>query len=218
MDKLRYLRDTRGWERIGISIESPIVNIQLNTVFLHYDGTTSLEPPNQHFVLLSYREHASRFAHQLDGVKGYHSLDEASEEDRLTVMDTLSAIIGSAWRHYAEWEAVDPEEMIIGGQYDGTLLWKRNEAYYVAIDEALCGKCDIATFGRQFLSKADLPAFRRLWRQGDVYAVNRTTDPWSPELFDVAPGNVGDFYDNLKANYRKALDYYDATTGAQDHA
>ena len=110
------------------------------------------------------------------------------------------------------------EELIVGGTYDGTPLWKRNLEDYIQIDEALCGQCDASTFARRFLFHADLPAFRRLWRQGIVYAVNRTTDPWSPELFDAASGDVGDFYNELDADYRKALDYYDDTTGAQDHA
>ena len=209
-------RTSQGWEVIGIALEQPYYH--LNTGFLQHDGTISNEWPDQGFPLLNYRAHASRFAHQLDAVKGYHSLDEVSEEDRLTVINTLSALIGSAWRRYDEWAVIDPAELIVGGNYDGTLLWKRDMAEYAAIDVALCGQCDAVTFGRRFLFHADLPAFRRLWRQGIVYAVDRTTDPWSPTLFDAASGDVGDFYNELKADYRKALDYYDETSGAQDHA
>ena len=59
--------------------------------------------------------------------------------------------------------------MILGGTYDGTLLWKRNEQDYIT-PTPLCGQCDGATFARRFLKHADLPAFRRAWRQGIIYS------------------------------------------------
>ena len=39
----------------------------------------------------------------------------ASEADRLTVQRSLSVMIGSAARRYAVWEAIDPQELIVGG-------------------------------------------------------------------------------------------------------
>ena len=137
-----------------------------NLSYLAYDGTMSEEYVDQVAYLLDYRAHASRFAHQLDDAMGHYTLASSSEEDRLTVHNALSAMIGSAWRRYDEWDLIDREELIVGGTYDGTPLWKRNLEDYIQIDEALCGQCDASTFARRFLFHADLPAFRRLWRQG----------------------------------------------------
>ena len=131
---------------------------------------------------------------------------------------TLAAMIGVAARRYSEWELVDEEELILGGTYDGTLLWKRNEADYVQTDAELCGQCDGATFARRFLKKADLPAFRRAWRQGIIYSADRTVTPWAPQLFDVATSPAEDYYDALDIAYETMIDHYDETVGAQDHA
>ena len=95
-------------------------------------------------------------------------------------------MIGSAWGKYLEWEAIDPQELIVGGTYDGTLLWKRNLPDYIAVDLGLCGQCKIATLARQFLFKADLSAFRSVWRQGIVYGINGWRRPRGVrELYDV---------------------------------
>ena len=132
--------------------------------------------------------------------------------------DTLAAMIGVAARRYAEWEAVDEEELIVGGTYDGTLLWKRYEQDYIDTDEALCGQCEAATFARRFLKKADLPAFRRAWRQGIIYSADRSVTPWAPEFFDAATPPAEDYYDALDAAYDGMIDHYDELVGAQDHA
>ena len=89
------------------------------------------------------------------------------------------------------------------------MLWKRNEQDYIDTDEALCGQCDGATFARRFLKKADLPAFRRAWRQGIIYSADRTVTPWAPELFDVATPPAEDFYDFYDALCRET---HEATT------
>ena len=210
----------RGWESIGVAngldasglIEAlPAV---WNIGYLGYDGTRSTDPVNQITYLLPFREHAARFAHQLDAAMGHHTLYSAEENDRLTTLQTLSAMIGSAWRRYDEWALVDPEELILGGVYDGTTLWSRNLADFQALDATLCGQCEIATFARRFYFQADLPAFRRLWRSGYLYAVDRSTTPWSPELFDVATQPQGEYHDALDAAYHAALEYYDTVVGA----
>ena len=59
---------------------------------------------------------------------GYRTLDKAAEEDRLTAFHTISDVIGAAWRRYKVWDEIEPEELIVGGNYDGTPLWKRNGA------------------------------------------------------------------------------------------
>ena len=124
-------------------------------------GTRVPDPVNQWVLLNQFREHASRFAHQLDAAMGHHTLVSAAEEDRLTTLYALSDMIGSAWMRYKVWEAVDPEELIIGGNYDGTPLWKRTESgLYVDIDVALCGQCDIATFARRFLVPSEFASIQ----------------------------------------------------------
>ena len=216
-DRLVRKRDRDGWESIGVAIEQPSSR-WYNIGFLAYDGTLTYEPPNQYYPILTYRAHAGRFAHQLDAAMGHHTMQAATENDRLTVHRTLAAMIGVAARRYAEWELVDPEELILGGTYDGTLLWKRNEQDYIDTDEALCGQCDGATFARRFLKHADLPAFRRAWRQGIIYSADRTVTPWAPALFDVATAPAEDFYDALDAAYDGMIDHYDTVSGAEDHA
>ena len=145
---------------------------------------------------------------------GHHTLVSAAEEDRLTTLYTLSDMIGSAWMRYKVWAAVDPEELVVGGNFDGTPLWKRTESDYVGIDEALCGQCDIATFARRFLFQANLPLFRRLHRSGIVYSVDRDTTPkWEAQLFDVATDPRSAFYDALNVNYHQALEHYDNEVG-----
>ena len=154
---------------------------------------------NQFFYSNAFREHAARFAHQLDAAMGHHTLGSADERERLAVWNTMTAMIGSAARRYAEWNEIDPEALIVGGNFDGTPRWRRDLDDYIAVDEALCGQCDIATFARRFYLKADLTEFARLWRQGIVYRADRTTTPWSPEIFDVAQSPHGEFYDELTA-------------------
>ena len=220
-DRMVRKRDRDGWESIGVAIENPYHRPRYGHGFLNYDGTMSDldNPPDQHYQIQNFRAHAGRFAHQLDAAMGHHTMQAATENDRLTVHRTLAAMIGVAARRYAEWElAIDPEELILGGTYDGTLLWKRNEQDYIDTDEALCGQCDGATFARRFLKHADLPAFRRAWRQGIIYSADRTVTPWAPALFDVATPPAEDFYDALDAAYDGMIDHYDTVSGAEDHA
>ena len=149
---------------------------------------------------------------------GHHTLASADERDRLAVWNTMTAMIGSAARRYAEWNEIDPQELIIGGNFDGTPRWKRDLDQYIAVDEALCGQCDIATFARRFYLNADLAEFARLWRQGIVYRADRATTPWSPEIFDVAQSPHGEFYAELTELYYSMLTHYDHVIGPAEHA
>ena len=218
MSQMRYQVASDGWgTNIGIGIEQPYYH--LNIGFLDYDGTMSFEPVNQVSYTNPFLAHAARFAHELDAVMGHHTLAAADEIDRLTVHQSLSAIIGSAARRYAEWNAIDPEELIIGGVNDATPLWKNHERTvqnYIDIDAALCGQCDIDIFAREFYFEADLPAFRRAWRQGIIYSADRTTTPWTPVLFDAAPGNVSDWHDELDDYYHNMLRHYAQVVAVQD--
>ena len=190
----------------------------LDTGFLHYDGTVSNDPANQYFDLLNFRGHAARFAHQLDDAMGHHSLTSMSEEDRLVILQTLSAMLGSAERRYRIWDAVDPLELVIGGNFDGIPLWKRTRPEYAQIDQTLCSDCDVVTYARRFRFKANLPLFRRLYRSGIIYSVDRSLTPWGAQLFDVASQPESQFYDNLEVLYHELLEHYDTVVGAQDHA
>ena len=217
-------RTVLGWEQIGVTFDRPsylphggdIVDYR-NSGFLGYDGSLTFDPVNQFIHLNPFKEHAARFAHQLDAAMGHHTLASADERDRMTVHRALSAMIGSAAKRYATWEAIDPEELVIGGVYDGTPLWKRTEEDNIAVDMGLCGQCDIATFARRFLLNADLAEFRRRWRQGIVYAADRTMTPWAPTLFDVAQGTNEDFYDELDDYYARMLTHYDHVIGPAEH-
>ena len=67
-----YLNNRRdaGWEKIGVTFDS--TNTFHNGGFLGYDGTLTHEPVNQHHLIKFFREHAARFAHQLDAAMGHH--------------------------------------------------------------------------------------------------------------------------------------------------
>ena len=149
---------------------------------------------------------------------GHHTLYSAEESDRLIVLNTLADLIGNGWRRFQEWDVIDPEELIVGGEYDGTLLWKRDRAEFESVDAYLCGECDIATFARRFLLKANLPLFRRVYRTGLVYATNRDTTRWEPRFVDVATTPHSSFYEQLRVDYHRALTHYDNVVGVQDLA
>ena len=105
----RLLRaQAAGWEQIGITFQRPFH--YLNVGFLAYDGAMTYDAVNQFFKLLRYREHAARFAHQLDASHGFESTQSATEEDRLITHQVLSDMIGVGWKRYAEWEVVDSED------------------------------------------------------------------------------------------------------------
>ena len=80
---------------------------------LHYDGSLSHRAVNQYFELNAFREHAARFAHQLDSAMGHHTLASADERDRLATYNTLADLIGNAWRKFQEWDDIDPQELIV---------------------------------------------------------------------------------------------------------
>ena len=207
-----------GWNRLGIgyAIVTPVNSYDYGRGFLNYDGTLSYldNPPNQHYQIQLFREHAARAAHQLNAAMGFDVLTSASEEDRLTVKQVLSAMIGVAARRYATWEKVDPQEIIHGGTYDGTLLWKRYLQDYIDTDLAICGQCDIDHYAQEFYYDADLPAFRVLWRQGIIYAPDHSlTEKWNPVDFAIADGPVGAFHDELDAHYDLMVRHWSKVVG-----
>ena len=141
----------------GLPIHYGRALVELEGSFLGYDWANTVEQVNQVLYLQAFKSHAATFAHQLDAAMGHHSLASADEADRLAIYHTLKDAIASGWQRYAIWEAVDPEELIIGGVYDGTLLWKRDQADYEEADRRLCGECDIATFARRAYFHANIP-------------------------------------------------------------
>ena len=174
------------------------------------------EAVNQVPEVSKFREHAARFAHQLDAAMGHHTLAAAEERDRLATYNTLADLIGNAWRKFQEWYDIDPQEIISGGNFDGTLLWKRDIDEYRSVHDYLCGECDIATFARRFILNANLDLFRRIYRQGLVYATNRDVTPWEPRFIDVATSPQSSFYEQLRVDYHLALTHYDHVIGVQD--
>ena len=213
-DLIRHSTQEDTWETIGITFEHAQQFLYYDgpVTYLDYDGSLSAEPVNQVPYTTAFKDHAARFAHQLDAGMGVHTLLSAEERDRLIILNTQKDVIGSAVIRYDEWGTVDPEELIIGGVYDGTLLWKRNLPDMQEIDRILCGQCGNDQFAQLIYEYADLPAMRRNYRDnGSVYALDRTTTPWSPTLFDLAPGSppFADFYESLEAAYKAArLRYY----------
>ena len=149
---------------------------------------------------------------------GHHTLQSADEDDRLTTYQTLRDMIGIAWRKYAEYAAIPHQEIIVGGNFDGTLLWKRRQPEFAGVDELICGQCNISTFARRFLLAANIAEFRRLYRQGLIYAADLTTVPWTPSIMAVAVAPVGEFHDELIALYDAAIHHYDHVVGPAEHA
>ena len=119
------------------------------------------EPVNQVPLLSLYQRNAAVSAHDLQVTLGTDVMQSATDDDYQTVKHSFIHLIGAAWQRYVEWATVDPEELIVGGNYDGTLLWRRYLDDHAATDEALCGTCDIANFARRFYFHANLPLFRQ---------------------------------------------------------
>ena len=185
--------------------------------YLDYDGSLTTEPVNQIPYLQTYQRNAAVSAHDLQVTLGTDVMQSATAADYNTVKNTFIHLIGAAWQRYVEWAPVDPEELIIGGNYDGTPLWSRYLADHAATDDALCGTCDIANFARRFYFHANLPLFRRLHRSGIIYSVDRTANPWEARLFAVASQPESQYYDDLDTAYHEALRYYDERIGARLH-
>ena len=208
----------RGWDpdHIGMGYTTRGVSLPLplqTEGYLGYDGYVSADPVNQVPDIQRFRGHAARSAHELDSAMGHHTLQSATEDDRLAVFNAFSAMIGSAAMRYEVYEAIDPEELIVGGNFDGTLLWRRHRPEYVEIDDGLCGSCNIVTFARQFLMRGNLPLFRRLHRSGIIYTVDRDLTPWGAVIYDVATQPESQFYDDLDTQYHLMLRFYDEVVG-----
>ena len=215
-------RTERGMGDNRRLLRGPVTS-DYRTGFLAYDGTYSTEPVNQFTYLNPFKAHAARSAHRLDLAMGAHSLSSADKVDSLIIRQTIEAVIGSAGRHYAAWEAIDPETLISGGTFDGTPLWQHHERTvqsYIDIDAGVCGACKGSMFPRQMRKKADLADFRSRWRQGLIYTIDRTTTPWSPLLFDAPPPGMStsDFHDLLDVHFDLMHDHYDDVIGPAEEA
>ena len=188
------------------------------------DGTRpvpSVEPVNQWPDVWTFKAHAATSMNQLEAGMSYHSMGAASEADRLTTFQTLSALLSFGWSKYNEYAAIDSQELVVGGNYDGTLLWKRRQPEFQFIYDKLCGNCNVHTYARRFKKNADIPLFRRAYRQGIIYAPDMTTAPkWGLDLVGVAPGAApySDFYDELDEHYSSLEDHYDHVVGPAEHA
>ena len=214
-----------GWETIGITFENAGM-FQADrgpVLYLDYDGSLTTEPVNQIPYLQEFQSHAARFAHQLDAAMGLHSIQSMEKEDRDALFELFHDGIASGTRRYAEWETIDPEELIIGGVNDGLLLWKhgpdgRDLASMKVVDEKLCGQCGFSTFLPLAAEKVDLAAARRAVRQGTVYVMDRSTTPWSLEEFDYLPTPYADAYEDLAEHFRTARHHYYTVVGHADVA
>ena len=206
------------WETIGVTYEDGGSFLVDNGIaYMDYDGSLTTEPINQVPYLQTYQRNAAVSAHDLQVTLGTDVMQSATADDYNTVKNSFIHLIGAAWQRYVEWALVDPQELIIGGNYDGTLLWSRYLADHAATDDALCGTCDIANFARRFYFHANLPLFRRLHRSGIIYSVDRTANPWEARLFAVANQPESQYYDDLDTAYHEALRYYDERIGARLH-
>ena len=209
-----------AWETIGVTYESALhIRLRDHLTYLDYDGSLTTEPVNQIPYLQDFRGHAARFMHQLDATIGHHSLQAAEENDRETIRQTIRDMIGAAWLKYNVWEVVDPEELIIGGNYDGTLLWRRSLEEIQGVDRLICGQCNFSNFARLCLTDMNIPLFRSLMHSGIVYSVDITATPkWEPAIFDVATDPRSEYYDMIEAGALAARRYYDTVVGVQDIA
>ena len=206
-----------------ISLDSALYRAARDGWYLPYppaDGVAVYpveEPVNQVPLLSLYQRNAAVSAHDLQVTLGTDVMQSATDDDYQTVKHSFIHLIGAAWQRYVEWATVDPEELIVGGNYDGTLLWRRYLDDHAATDAALCGTCDIANFARRFYFHANLPLFRRLRRSGIIYSVDRTANPWEATIFAVASQPESQYYDDLDTAYHQALRYYDENVGALLH-
>ena len=212
-----------GLNNAVISLDSALYRAARDGWYLPYppaDGVPVYpveEPVNQVPLLSLYQRNAAVSAHDLQVTLGTDVMQSATAADYNTVKNAFIHLIGAAWQRYVEWATVDPQELILGGNYDGTLLWRRYLDDHAATDDALCGTCDIANFARRFYFHANLPLFRRLHRSGIIYSVDRTANPWEASIFAVASQPESQYYDDLDTAYHEALRYYDERIGARLH-
>ena len=206
-----------------ISLNSALIRAGRDGWYLPYPPADGIavypveEPVNQVPILQQYQRNAAVSAHDLQVTLGTDVMQSATDDDYQTVKHSFIHLIGAAWQRYVEWATVDSEELIVGGNYDGTLLWRRYLDDHAATDAALCGTCDIANFARRFYFHANLPLFRRLRRSGIIYSVDRTANPWEASIFAVASQPESQYYDDLDTAYHLALRYYDERIGARLH-
>ena len=109
------------------------------------------------------------------------------------------------------------KQLIIGGNFDGTPRWSRDLDQYIAIDEALCGQCDIADirpalllerrpcgiralYGGRALSIVPTAQLRRGRRQSSMYAQLPHAE----------------FYAELTEFFYGMLEHYDHVIGVLD--
>ena len=190
----------------------------LPNAYLNYDGNWSADPVNQIPYLQDYQGHVARAAHQLDAAMGFYSMLSMEESDRLAIYHAYRDFIAVAWLRYVAWGLIDPQELIIGGLYDGTFLWKRDIDDMHETHDILCGECDISTIARVARKRANLIALKSAHRQGTVYSFDHSTNPWGLVEFDYASQPYSDYYDTLEQAYEDALNYYDTVVGALDVA
>ena len=214
-----------GERNLCITFENPDEKLGW---YFDYNGDVVQDPVNQVPYLQKYREHASRFAHELNFGMGFKTSQDASARDRETTWDLFTASIGHVWHKYEDWESLDPEELIVGGVYDATLLWKRSLEDMAGYDAALCGQCDVSMYASRFMIKADLPSFRIYYNSGIIPTINRDTTPWSPHGVLAAAQTYGlptqaaidaallEFFTGNEEYYHKALEYYANIVGARD--
>ena len=208
-----YSRDILGWTTIGVSTDETTTIIGR---YFGYDGFASVSPVNQIGYLIPFTIHAARFTHQLDAGLGLDSSLSLEEDSRIAVKRLVRDMISSAVVQYDKWGEVDPEELIVGGNYDGTLLWKRTLANMIDLDDRLCGQCDLANLARQIFIHADIAAIKQLRRDGIIYGIDYSTDPWSPTVFDFATLPHNDYYDLLDDVYERMIIHYDTVVAPAD--
>ena len=217
MQHLRLLQG-RGWNPIGVTFTRPDYPTEYRGTngFLHYDGSLSFESANQFFQIKNFREHAARFAHQLQISMGHHTISSMSEANQLTIHQTLSRMIGTAARRYQKWYEIDPIELIDGGTLDEQPLWKSQQADYEETHNKLCGRCEGDFFPVSMALNANLPAFERVNGHGEIYAPDRSTARWQPELMELATDPYDEFYDEIKVHFDLMVNHYLDDIGKQD--
>ena len=82
------------------------------------------------------------------------------------VPDALRVDMSFGWSKYNEYAAIDPQELVVGGNYDGTLLWKRRQPEFQFDLRQALRQLQRPHFARRFKKNADIPLFRRALSAG----------------------------------------------------
>ena len=200
------------------------------------------DPVNQIPYLQRWRRELAIFAHWLDIFHGTRSATASSAIDREFVYSWCASIVGRGWEELEGWARIDPESRVpdttdedddgLPDNLGATVIeWLTFLPAVQRLMDRICVECDIETYPRRFLRRADLPEFRSQYYHGQLRAAIHSTGWWAPGAILAQVPNlprlseeegraaIDRFYNGLFEHYDSAVAHYDeVVAGTLDHS